>query len=79
MRVKCRYSLRLFEMLLLKILFYSIYQVHDELKDKDFRYEMSLVGKETGGLHLINPARWHAMAIEAGEAFKNEDDSDNEI
>lgn len=58
---------------------FSIYQVHDELKDKDFRYEMSLVGKETNGLHRINPAPWHAMAIEAGEAFKNEDDSDNEI
>ncbi|KAI8125035.1 Proteasome subunit alpha type-3 [Lucilia cuprina] len=56
-----------------------IYQVHDELKDKDFRYEMSLVGKETNGLHRINPVPWHKMAIEAGEAFKNEDDSDNEI
>lgn len=49
------------------------------MKDKDFRYEMSLVGKATNGLHRINPAPWHKMAIEAGEAFKNEDDSDNEI
>lgn len=60
-------------------LIFSIYQVHDELKDKDFRYEMSLVGKATNGVHLINPATWHAMSIEAGEALKNEDDSDNEI
>lgn len=40
---------------------------------------MSVVGKETNGLHRINPTPWHKMAIEAGEAFKNEDDSDNEI
>lgn len=58
---------------------FRIYQVHDELKDKDFRYEMSIVGKATNGLHLINAAPWHLMAVEAGEAFKNEDDSDNEI
>lgn len=40
---------------------------------------MSLVCKETGGVHRINPAHWHAMAIEAGQAAKREDDSDNEI
>uniref|UniRef100_A0A1A9WWP5 Proteasome subunit alpha type n=1 Tax=Glossina brevipalpis TaxID=37001 RepID=A0A1A9WWP5_9MUSC len=56
-----------------------IYQVHDELKDRDFRFEMSLVGKATDGIHRINPKPWHPMAIEAGEAFKNEDDSDNDI
>nr|AAB82572.1 20S proteasome alpha7 subunit [Drosophila melanogaster] len=33
-----------------------IYKVHDELKDKDFRFEMGLVGRVTGGLHLINPS-----------------------
>lgn len=56
-----------------------IYQVHDELKDKDFRYEMSVVGKETNGVHRINAAPWLAMAIEAGQAAKHDDDSDNEI
>lgn len=59
--------------------FCSIYQVHDELKDKDFRFEMSLVSKETKGIHRLNPAPWHAMAVEAGQAAKREDDSDNEI
>lgn len=53
--------------------------MHDELKDKDFRYEMSIVSKETNGIHRINPAPWHSMAIEAGQAAKREDDSDNEI
>ncbi|KAL7735371.1 hypothetical protein ACLKA6_003222 [Drosophila palustris] len=56
-----------------------IYQVHDELKDKDFRYEMGIVGKETNGIHLINPESWTQLAIEAGEAAKNADDSENEI
>lgn len=56
-----------------------IYQVHDELKDKDFIYEMSVVGKDTNGIHRINPAPWHAMAVEAGQAAKRDDDSDNEI
>lgn len=56
-----------------------IYQVHDELKDKNFRFEMSLVSRETNGVHRLNPAPWHAMAIEAGQASKREDDSDNEI
>ncbi|KAM8711963.1 hypothetical protein ACLKA7_012473 [Drosophila subpalustris] len=56
-----------------------IYQVHDELKDKDFRYEMGIVGKETSGIHLINPESWTQLAIEAGEAAKNADDSENEI
>ncbi|TDG42869.1 hypothetical protein AWZ03_010689 [Drosophila navojoa] len=56
-----------------------IYQVHDELKDKDFRFEMGIVGKETDGIHLINSAEWIQKAIEAGEAAKNADDSENEI
>ncbi|EDW09854.1 proteasome subunit alpha type-3 [Drosophila mojavensis] len=56
-----------------------IYQVHDELKDKDFRFEMGIVGKETKGVHLINSSEWIQKAIEAGEAAKNADDSENEI
>lgn len=53
--------------------------MHDELKDKDFRYEMGIVGKETNGIHLINPESWTQLAVEAGEAAKNADDSENEI
>ncbi|XP_055389136.1 proteasome subunit alpha type-3 [Condylostylus longicornis] len=56
-----------------------IYSVHDELKDKDFRLELSLVGKETNGMHKISPVPWYDMAVEAGQAAKREDDSDNEI
>jgi len=65
-----------------KLYFYfgfSIYQVHDELKDKDFRYEMGIVGRETNGIHLINPENWTRVAVEAGEAAKNADDSENEM
>lgn len=40
---------------------------------------MSLVSKETKGLHRLNPAPYHTMAVEAGQAAKNEDDSDNDI
>ncbi|ALC42423.1 Prosalpha7, partial [Drosophila busckii] len=56
-----------------------IYQVHDELKDKDFLFEMGIVGKETNGVHLINNDAWTQLAVEAGEAAKNADDSENEI
>lgn len=58
---------------------FSIYQVHDELKDKDFRLELSIVGKETNGLHQMNPSRWLNLAVEAGQAAKMDDDSDNDI
>ena len=53
--------------------------MHDELKEKDFRFEMSLISKETDGFHRINPAPYHTMATESGLAAQNEDDSDNEM
>ncbi|KAH8399526.1 hypothetical protein KR222_010815, partial [Zaprionus bogoriensis] len=56
-----------------------IYQVHDELKDKDFRFEMGIVGAETNGIHLINQESFTQLAIEAGVAAKNAEDSENEI
>ncbi|XP_030386929.1 proteasome subunit alpha type-3 [Scaptodrosophila lebanonensis] len=56
-----------------------IYQVHDDLKDKEFRYEMGLVGKDTNGLHCINPEPWLTSAVKAGHDAKNEEDSDNDI
>ncbi|EDW49403.1 proteasome subunit alpha type-3 [Drosophila sechellia] len=55
-----------------------IYKVHDELKDKDFRFEMGLVGRVTGGLHLINPSELTEKARKAGDAANKEEDSDNE-
>ena len=61
------------------ILFFSIYQLNDELKHKDFRFEMSLVGKDTDGLHCINPAPYQAMAIGSRQAVRNDDDSDAEM
>uniref|UniRef100_A0A0A1XS56 Proteasome subunit alpha type n=1 Tax=Zeugodacus cucurbitae TaxID=28588 RepID=A0A0A1XS56_ZEUCU len=56
-----------------------IYLVHDELRNKDFHFEMSLVSKDTKGLHRLNPQPWYDQAVQAGLAAKNEDDSDNEI
>lgn len=53
--------------------------MHDELRNKDFHFEMSLVSKETKGLHRLNPQPWYDQAVQAGLAAKNEDDSDNEI
>ncbi|EDV58200.1 proteasome subunit alpha type-3 [Drosophila erecta] len=55
-----------------------IYKVHDGLKDKDFRFEMGLVGRVTEGLHLINPPELTEKARNAGDAASTEDDSDNE-
>eukprot|EP00099_Drosophila_melanogaster_P025418 NP_724834.1 proteasome alpha7 subunit [Drosophila melanogaster] len=55
-----------------------IYKVHDELKDKDFRFEMGLVGRVTGGLHLINPSELTEKARKAGDAANKDEDSDNE-
>ncbi|XP_030385131.1 proteasome subunit alpha type-3-like [Scaptodrosophila lebanonensis] len=43
-----------------------IYQVHNESSDKDFCFEMGLVGKDTDGLHCINPDIWIALAVESG-------------
>jgi len=56
-----------------------IYQVHDEVKDKNFRFEMSVVGKNTGGVHVINPDKYCNMAVDAGLKAKNSEDSDNEV
>ncbi|EDV36804.1 uncharacterized protein Dana_GF13142 [Drosophila ananassae] len=55
-----------------------IYKVHDDLKDKDFRFEMGLVGRDTNGLHRINPAEYTEIARNAGDAARKDDDSDNE-
>uniref|UniRef100_A0A0K8TRX1 Proteasome subunit alpha type n=1 Tax=Tabanus bromius TaxID=304241 RepID=A0A0K8TRX1_TABBR len=56
-----------------------IYQVHDELKDKNFKFELSVICKELEGAHRISPQPWYDAAVEAGRAAKKDDDSDNEI
>lgn len=35
--------------------FFSIYVVHDEVKDKDFELELSWVGANTNGVHQFVP------------------------
>ncbi|KAH8324470.1 hypothetical protein KR074_008093 [Drosophila pseudoananassae] len=64
---------------LIKIAGEIIYKVHDELKDKEFRFDMGLVGKETNGQHCINPSVYTDLARNAGDAANKEDDSDSEM
>ncbi|XP_058060234.1 proteasome subunit alpha type-3 [Anopheles bellator] len=56
-----------------------IYQVHDELKDKDFKLELSWVCQESKGVHKSVPAEVYAAANRAGQEAVDDDDSDNEI
>lgn len=84
MLVKCKYLhiISIYEYLKGYIFWFNfvrIYLVHDELRNKDFHFEMSLVSKETKGLHRLNPQPWYDQAVQSGLAAKNEDDSDNEI
>lgn len=62
-------------------LFYlnSIYQVHDELKDKLFKMELSWVCELSDGIHQTVPQEWYSKALTAGIEAKRDDDSDNEI
>lgn len=54
-----------------------IYQVHDELKDKDFKLELSWVGEDTKGLHKLVPAHIYEEADKAGrDAMEDEEDLD---
>jgi len=56
-----------------------IYMVHDEVKDKAFELEMSWVGAETGGKHMLVPKDIHQAAEKyAKEALEESDDSDEE-
>lgn len=57
----------------------SVYQVHDELKDKLFKMELSWVCDLSGYSHQIVPAAWYQKALQAGIDSKRDDDSDNEI
>lgn len=57
--------------------FFSIYIVHDELKDKQFELELSWVSKDTKGRHQLVPKE---IAIEsenlAQQALADIEDSD---
>lgn len=56
-----------------------IYQVHDELKDKMFKMEMSWVCGLSEGRHQMVPDEWYKKAYTAGVDSKRDDDSDNDI
>jgi len=56
-----------------------IFQVHDELKDKLFKMELSWVCDLSGGLHQSVPKEWYTKAYQAGIESKRDDDSDNDI
>lgn len=51
-----------------------IYQVHDELKDKEFKLELSWVGQDTEGLHKLVPPHIYDEADKAGREAMDEDE-----
>lgn len=55
-----------------------IHQVHDELKDKEFKLEMSWVGRPSEGKHKPLPANVYEAADKAGREAMNQNDSDDE-
>jgi len=56
-----------------------IYNVHDEVKDKAFELELSWVGENTGGKHVLVPPEVFVEAEKfAKEAMVESDDSDDE-
>ena len=64
--------------LFLKI-FFSVYIVHDEVKDKHFELELSWVGEVTGGRHQKVPQEVYAEAERyAKSALEEDSDSGNE-
>lgn len=59
----------------LRWFFFSIYLVHDELKDKNFELELSWVCKESKGLHEKVPEH---IFLEAEKAAKQAMEADSE-
>lgn len=57
---------------------FSIYQVHDDLKDKDFKLELSWVCDRSGGQHQLVPRDLYNTANEAGKSVKDTGSSDEE-
>lgn len=61
------------------LVFFSIYLVHDELKDKNFELELSWVGKHTNGRHERVPENIFSEAERsAKQAMEADSDSDTE-
>jgi len=57
---------------------HSIYNVHDETKDKDFNLFMSWVGADTGGRHQLVPQDLFDEAEAFAKASLEDDDSDDD-
>lgn len=56
---------------------FSIYLVHDELKDKQFELELSWVSKDTKGFHQLVPKELASEAENvAKQALADIEDSD---
>lgn len=56
-----------------------IHAVHDEVKDKAFRLELSWIGEFTGGHHQIVPADIYREAEQYAKDSINDDSSDEEM
>lgn len=60
-------------------LYFSIYIVHDEVKDKHFEMELSWVGAVTQGRHIKVPDEVYAEAERyAKSALEEDSDSGND-
>ena len=59
-------------------LFFSIYLVHDEVKDKQFELELSWVCEESGGKHQLVPKDLKLQAEKYAKAALEEESSDEE-
>lgn len=61
------------------LFFFRIYQVHDELKDKEFELELSWVGKNTKGTHeRVSDAVFKEAEKSAKAAMEEDSDSETE-
>ena len=61
-------------------LLFSIYVVHDEVKDKSFELELSWIGEQTGGKHeWVSKELFDEAENYAKESLRQESDSDEEI
>jgi len=56
----------------------SIYQVHDEVKDKEFELELSWVCEASGYKHELVPAEIKAEAERVAKAALEEDAMDDD-
>lgn len=52
----------------------SIHVVHDKVKDKDFKLELTWVTLDTDGLHQRVPQETYEAANKYGEESVNDDD-----